>query len=363
MTQLQSGSFRGSDVDGLDRVVHKMTDAAEFADDVVTALKILATALDMMSWTGWAAAFARYLRAVVIPWVKTVAQYLRGFAKVLALISHKQKDTSSDHPTVHIPGVGVPARHPARDVDGERAGARGTRARGGGVAPGRWRSRRRCAGRHPGVDRVRHGARPRCRGWGRAGGRPHDAHRAHRHGRWAPRATGPSGCRPGSITPGPVSVQGPADAGQATGGWHGRRHRPDGRPDGVARHRQRQHRQRRHRQRQHRRRNGRRHRRRVRQWQRRWLRGRRSLHRHPHRRGARSHAVPGRRRCRRGRPARVHPARRPRRCLPGRARCGAHPRVRGGHPWRRGARRARGRTARPRRARRLRVRRAAGEER
>ena len=103
MTQLQSGSFRGSDVDGLDRVVHKMTDAAEFADDVVTALKILATALDMMSWTGWAAAFARYLRAVVIPWVKTVAQYLRGFAKVLALISQTQKDTSSDHPTVHIP--------------------------------------------------------------------------------------------------------------------------------------------------------------------------------------------------------------------------------------------------------------------
>lgn len=103
MTQLQAGSFRGSDVDGLDRVVNKMTDAAEFADDVVTALKALATALDCMSWTGWAAAFARYLRAVVIPWVKTVAQYLRGFAKVLALISQTQKDTSSDHPTVHIP--------------------------------------------------------------------------------------------------------------------------------------------------------------------------------------------------------------------------------------------------------------------
>ncbi|KQR12014.1 hypothetical protein [Cellulomonas sp. Leaf334] len=103
MTQLQAGSFRGSDVDGLDRVVNKMTDAAEFADDVVMALKALATALDCMSWTGWAAAFARYLRAVVIPWVKTVAQYLRGFAKVLALISQTQKDTSSDHPTVHIP--------------------------------------------------------------------------------------------------------------------------------------------------------------------------------------------------------------------------------------------------------------------
>lgn len=103
MTQLQAGSFRGSDVDGLDRVVGRMTDAADFADDVVTALQALATALDLMSWTGWAAAFARYLRAVVIPWVKTVAQYLRGFAKVLALISQTQKDTSSDRPTVHIP--------------------------------------------------------------------------------------------------------------------------------------------------------------------------------------------------------------------------------------------------------------------
>lgn len=105
MSQLQAGSFRGSDVDGLDRIVRRMEDAAEFADDVVTALKVLAAALDAMSWTGWAAAFSRYLRAVVIPWVKTVAQYLRGFAKVLALISQTQKDTSSDSPTVHIPAA------------------------------------------------------------------------------------------------------------------------------------------------------------------------------------------------------------------------------------------------------------------
>ncbi|WP_046527855.1 hypothetical protein [Cellulomonas sp. FA1] len=104
MTQLQqSGTFRGSDVDGLDRIVRTMTDAAEFADDVVTALRVLAAALEAMSWTGWAAAFARYLRAVVIPWVQTVAKYLRGFAQVLALISQTQKDTSADTPTVHIP--------------------------------------------------------------------------------------------------------------------------------------------------------------------------------------------------------------------------------------------------------------------
>lgn len=105
MSQLQARAFRGSDVDGLDRIVRRMTDAAEFADDVVKALKVLAAALDAMSWTGWAAAFARYLRGVVIPWVQTVARYLRGFSQVLALISQTQKDTSSDRPTVHVPAT------------------------------------------------------------------------------------------------------------------------------------------------------------------------------------------------------------------------------------------------------------------
>lgn len=105
MSQLQTRAFRGSDVDGLDRIVRRMTDAAEFADDVVKALKVLAAALDAMSWTGWAAAFARYLRGVVIPWVQTVARYLRGFSQVLAVISQTQKDTSSDRPTVHVPAT------------------------------------------------------------------------------------------------------------------------------------------------------------------------------------------------------------------------------------------------------------------
>lgn len=114
MSQLQAGSFRGADVDGLDRIVRRMNDAAEFADDVVTALRVLAAALDAMSWTGWAAAFARYLRAVVIPWVQTVSRYLKGFAQVLALISQTQKDTSADTPTVHVPAAAfTPVRLPA----------------------------------------------------------------------------------------------------------------------------------------------------------------------------------------------------------------------------------------------------------
>ncbi|PZR51572.1 hypothetical protein DNL40_15885 [Xylanimonas oleitrophica] len=97
--------FQGSDVDGLDRIVARMNDAAAFADKLVVVLKALAAAMEAMSWTGWCAAFARYLRAVVIPWVQSVSRYLKGFARVLAAISSVQRVTSNDSPTVHIPAA------------------------------------------------------------------------------------------------------------------------------------------------------------------------------------------------------------------------------------------------------------------
>ena len=92
--------FQGADVDGLDRTAQSMLDAAEAATAVATALQALVVALEAMSWTGFAAALAAYLKGVVIPWVKATAAALRAFGQVLQLASSTQRDTSGDRPVV-----------------------------------------------------------------------------------------------------------------------------------------------------------------------------------------------------------------------------------------------------------------------
>lgn len=98
-------SFQGADVDGLDRTANKCLEGAEFADTVAKALEILVAALEAMSWTGFAAALAAYLKAVVIPWVKYIAKCLRIFGGLLQLASSKQKGASEDTPQVSIPAT------------------------------------------------------------------------------------------------------------------------------------------------------------------------------------------------------------------------------------------------------------------
>lgn len=98
-------SFQGADVDGLDRTANRCMEGADFADTVAKALEILVAALEAMSWTGFAAALAAYLKAVVIPWVKYIAKCLRIFGGILQLASRKQKDASEDSPQVVIPAT------------------------------------------------------------------------------------------------------------------------------------------------------------------------------------------------------------------------------------------------------------------
>lgn len=98
-------SFQGADVDGLDRTANRCMEGADFADTVAKALEILVAALEAMSWTGFAAALAAYLKAVVIPWVKYIAKCLRIFGGLLQLASRKQKDASEDSPQVVIPAT------------------------------------------------------------------------------------------------------------------------------------------------------------------------------------------------------------------------------------------------------------------
>ncbi|ROR96213.1 hypothetical protein EDD28_0792 [Salana multivorans] len=96
-------SFQGADVSGLDRLTQRCQQGAQFARGLATALEVLAAALEAMSWTGWAAAFARYLRSVVIPWVKYIGTCLERFGTVLQLASTAQKNASQDAPQISIP--------------------------------------------------------------------------------------------------------------------------------------------------------------------------------------------------------------------------------------------------------------------
>jgi hypothetical protein len=103
--------FQGSDVDALDTIAGYTEKAADFATLVAGVLEAVAAVLEAFSWTGWAAAFAKYLRAVVIPWVKAAAKMLSSASQFLALMSGKQKGASGDTPQLgsgSTPGYQVP---------------------------------------------------------------------------------------------------------------------------------------------------------------------------------------------------------------------------------------------------------------
>ncbi len=102
--------FQGADVDGLDTTASRMLQAAQACTTIATALAALATALEAMSWTGFAAAFAAYLRGVVIPWVKATGAALQAFGKLLELTSSDQKTASGDTPVITTGNGGYTSR-------------------------------------------------------------------------------------------------------------------------------------------------------------------------------------------------------------------------------------------------------------
>ena len=123
MTQVVSQGFQGSDTDELDKIVSKMREAAQYAENIARALQILCKALDAMSWTGYAAALAAYLRGVVIPLLKTVAAELKAFAAIVSMASSVQKDASSDKWIVDTGDVGyTPQQLPSGADDVQPAG-------------------------------------------------------------------------------------------------------------------------------------------------------------------------------------------------------------------------------------------------
>ncbi|NED98042.1 hypothetical protein G1H11_22340 [Phytoactinopolyspora alkaliphila] len=95
--------FKGADVDGLDRIAQKIDQAVDFARTVLTILKMTVRALNAMSWTGWAKAFAIYLETVVIPWVQATMRALQSFSAVIKFASAMQKEVSGDAPRVAVP--------------------------------------------------------------------------------------------------------------------------------------------------------------------------------------------------------------------------------------------------------------------
>jgi len=97
--------FHGADVSQLDRMAQKAQSGADFARKVALTLKAVVRALQAMSWTGWAAAYARYLEVTVIPWVEATGKALERFAQVLQLASRLQKGASEDSPQISIPAT------------------------------------------------------------------------------------------------------------------------------------------------------------------------------------------------------------------------------------------------------------------
>src|SRR5690625_1836451 len=94
--------FQGADVSGLDIVANKARQGADQARKTVVILRSVVRALQAMSWTGWAAAYARYLEVTVIPWVQATGEALERFAQILRAASSLQKAVSEDSPQVEI---------------------------------------------------------------------------------------------------------------------------------------------------------------------------------------------------------------------------------------------------------------------
>lgn len=90
-------SFLGVDVDDLRSAGAKCQEGAEETDQVISYLMILIAALEAASFfTGGAsAAYARYLRTVVLPWLRQVSQALHLFAKVLGAHADAQDRASA----------------------------------------------------------------------------------------------------------------------------------------------------------------------------------------------------------------------------------------------------------------------------
>src|SRR5690625_5527186 len=97
--------FQGADVSGLDKMANKAQQGADQARKTVVILRAVVRALQAMSWTGWAAAYARYLEVTVIPWVQATGEALERFAQILRAASSLQKAVSEDSPQVAVPQI------------------------------------------------------------------------------------------------------------------------------------------------------------------------------------------------------------------------------------------------------------------
>ena len=104
-----TSSYRGADVDGLDRLAQEFQQAAQVCDEVKAACEIIVAASFIFGPFG--AAFVSYLKTVVIPWLTKISEALKLMAKVLSAHSHAQRDASSS--ATSLPSYSTPPSLPA----------------------------------------------------------------------------------------------------------------------------------------------------------------------------------------------------------------------------------------------------------
>jgi hypothetical protein len=104
-----TGGFEGADVDGLDHLAQEFEQAAQVCDEVRAACEVIVAA----SWVfgPFGAAFTSYLKTVVIPWLRKIAEALRLMSKVLSFHSQAQRDASSS--ATSLPSYRTPDALPA----------------------------------------------------------------------------------------------------------------------------------------------------------------------------------------------------------------------------------------------------------
>src|SRR3954451_19285517 len=104
-----SSTYRGADVDGLDRLAQEFQQAAQVCDEVKMACEVIVAASFIFGPFG--AAFVSYLKTVVIPWLTKISEALKLMAKVLSAHSHAQRDASSS--ATSLPSYSTPPSLPA----------------------------------------------------------------------------------------------------------------------------------------------------------------------------------------------------------------------------------------------------------
>src|SRR3954451_18068077 len=134
-----SSTYRGADVDGLDRLAQEFQQAAQVCDEVKMACEVIVAAAFIFGPFG--AAFVSYLKTVVIPWLTKISEALKLMAKVLSAHSHAQRDASSSAtslPSYTTPGnlpTGNTANYPVLPPAATGSSGSGSSGGAGAAAP------------------------------------------------------------------------------------------------------------------------------------------------------------------------------------------------------------------------------------